>query len=176
MVFTMYRIYNRQRKQEKTERALPLSHKHFIPPLYTYVYRKDQVSPVPGLFVFYSRPPRFALYCLLPQAGSSLMVQEKQMPPAVPLVFLLDSLYHDWLSSSFLYAANAFGIGYFSFNSPLSANSIPGISSPAFTRYPLICHSTWLKICLAFPSGSTLSTVTPCSFSVSYTHLTLPTT
>lgn len=51
MVFTMYRIYNRQRKQEKTERALPLSHKHFIPPLYTYVYRKDQVSPVPGLFV-----------------------------------------------------------------------------------------------------------------------------
>lgn len=50
-VFTMYRIYNRQRKQEKTERALPLSHKHFIPPLYTYVYRKDQVSPVPGLFV-----------------------------------------------------------------------------------------------------------------------------
>ena len=87
------------------------------------------------------------------------MVQEKQMPPAVPLVFLLDSLYHDWLSSSFLYAANAFGIGYFSFNSPLSANSIPGISSPAFTRYPLICHSTWLKMC--FASGSFSSTDAP---------------
>ena len=93
MVFTMYRIYNRQRKQEKTERVLPLSHKHFIPPLYTYVYRKDQVSPVPGLFVFYSRPPRFALYCLLPQAGSSLIVQEKQMSASQPLVFLLDSLH-----------------------------------------------------------------------------------
>ena len=87
------------------------------------------------------------------------MVQEKQMPPAVPLVFLLDSLYHDWLSSSFLYTANAFGIGYFSFNSPLSANSIPGISSPALTRYPLICHSTWLKMC--FASGSFSSTDAP---------------
>ena len=71
----------------------------------------------------------------------------------------LQPLYHDWLSSSFLYAANAFGIGYFSFNSPLSANSIPGISSPALTRYPLICHSTWLKMC--FASGSFSSTDAP---------------
>ena len=71
----------------------------------------------------------------------------------------LQPLYHDWLSSSFLYAANAFGIGYFSFNSPLSANSIPGISFPALTRYPLICHSTWLKMC--FASGSFSSTDAP---------------
>ena len=39
-------------------------------------------------------PRAHALYCLLTQAGPSLMGQEKQMPPSVSLVFLLDPLYH----------------------------------------------------------------------------------
>ena len=33
-------------------------------------------------------PRAHALYCLLTQAGPSLMGQEKQMPPSVSLVFL----------------------------------------------------------------------------------------
>ena len=48
-----------------------------------------------GLIISYTQVPRaFALYCLLTQAEPSLMVQEKQMPPSVSLVFLLDSLFH----------------------------------------------------------------------------------
>ena len=46
-----------------------------------------------GLIISYTQVPRaFALYCLLSQTEPSLMVQEKQMPPSVSLVFLLDSL------------------------------------------------------------------------------------
>ena len=46
-----------------------------------------------GLIKSYTQVPRaFALHCLLSQAEPS-MVQEKQMPPSVSLVFLLDSLY-----------------------------------------------------------------------------------
>lgn len=52
MVFTMYRIYNRQRKQEKTERVLPLSHKHFIP-LYTHMYTEK------------TRYPQYLVFCCL---------------------------------------------------------------------------------------------------------------
>jgi len=49
-----------------------------------------------GLITSYTHESRaFALYCLLSQAIRSLMVQEKQMPPSVSLVFLLDSLYDD---------------------------------------------------------------------------------
>ena len=47
-----------------------------------------------GLIKSYTQVPRaFALHCLLSQAEPSLMVQEKQMPPSVSLVFLLDSLH-----------------------------------------------------------------------------------
>ena len=126
MVFTMYRIYNRQRKQEKTERVLPLSHKHFIPPLYTYVYRKDQVSPVPGLFVFYSRPPRFALYCLLPQAGPSLIVQKKQMSASQPLVFPFTHYIISYMALIFppFYLENCVSFFFFSPFSPLICYAI----------------------------------------------------
>ena len=43
-----------------------------------------------SLFI-HSRPRASALYCLLTQAGPSLMAQEKQMPAS--LVFLLGPLY-----------------------------------------------------------------------------------
>ena len=45
-------------------------------------------------YVYTQVPRTDVLYCLHTQAGSSLMVQEKQMPPSVSLVFLLDPLYH----------------------------------------------------------------------------------
>ena len=44
-------------------------------------------------YVYTQVPRTDVLYCLHTQAGSSLMVQEKQMPPSVSLVFPLDSLY-----------------------------------------------------------------------------------
>mgnify|MGYP006919227286 CR=1 FL=1 len=48
-----------------------------------------------GLIISYTQVPRaVAFYCLLTQAEPSLLVQEKQMPPSVSLVFLLDSLFH----------------------------------------------------------------------------------
>ena len=42
----------------------------------------------------HSGPRTNVLYCLLTQAGPSLMALEKQMPPSASLVFLLCSLYH----------------------------------------------------------------------------------
>ena len=60
-----------------------------------------QVPAIPGscppysyrsLFI-HSRPRANALYCLLTQAGPSLMAQEKQMSASQPLVFLFGSLY-----------------------------------------------------------------------------------
>ena len=48
-----------------------------------------------GLIYLFTHDPRAnALYCLLTQAGRSLMAQEKQMSASQPLVFLLGSLYH----------------------------------------------------------------------------------
>ena len=44
-------------------------------------------------YVYTQVPRTDVLYCLHTQAIRSLMVQEKQMPPSVSLVFLLDSLY-----------------------------------------------------------------------------------
>lgn len=42
-----------------------------------------------------SQTRAYALHCLLTQAVRSLIAQEKQMPPMVSLVFLLDLLNHN---------------------------------------------------------------------------------
>ena len=49
-------------------------------------------SSIPGGILFFrdSGSRAIALYCLLTQTEPSLIVQEKQMPPLVALVFLLD--------------------------------------------------------------------------------------
>ena len=65
----------------------------------------------PALIISYTQVPRAdALYCLLSQAEPSLMVQEKQMPPSVSFVFLLDSLYHkgDVLDTPLIFICTSF--------------------------------------------------------------------
>ena len=47
-------------------------------------------SSIPGGILFFGDYVYIALYCLLTQTEPSLIVQEKQMPPLVALVFLLD--------------------------------------------------------------------------------------